>query len=75
MTKELLSDQFSFERRYHGRLNVNAVLFILNEMDLYNFQGIHNQQVAIFKSTRSGLKLSDSCEGHDGHRFFSNSES
>ena len=31
--KGALSDQFSFERRYPGRINVNAVSFILNEMD------------------------------------------
>jgi hypothetical protein len=65
--KGALSDQFSFERRYPGRLNVNAVVFILNEMD---HRYVHNQEVAIFKSARSGLKLSDNCEGRDGHHFF-----
>jgi len=46
---------------------VNAVVFILNEMD---HRYVHNQEVAIFKSARSGLKLSDNCEGRDGHHFF-----
>ena len=38
--KGALSDQFSFERRYPGRINVNAVSFILNEMDHMWFEWI-----------------------------------
>ena len=45
---------------------MNAVVFILNEME---HRCVHNQEVAIFKSARSGLKLSDNCEGRDGHHF------
>ena len=42
-----------------------------NGSQMCNFQGIHNQQVAIYKWARSGwFELSDNCEGRRASSFF-----